>query len=366
MNNIKTKVGLIGCGAVSNMYFEGCARYENIEIVACASLDRPQAEAKALEHGIRCSSVEELLADSGIQIVLNLTVPTAHADVDCAALNAGKHVYSEKPIGIDREECRRVLSLAKQKKLRVGCAPDTFLGGGAQTARKLIDDGAIGQPIGGVAFLCGHGPESWHLSPDFFYAKGGGPMFDMGPYYITALISLLGPIKRVTGSAQASFPTRTVPSGPNMGKVLTVRTPTHVAGIMEFVSGAVVTIIQSFDVWTHSLPILEIYGSEASLGLPDPNCFLGPVKIGRPGKAWEEVVLTHRTDLGRGSGLADMANAISTSQAHRANGELAFHVLDVMSAFEEASVQGQHIELSSTCERPMALPAGLAPGQAGR
>jgi predicted dehydrogenase len=359
MNAKKIKVGLIGCGAVSNMYFKGCAAYDNLQFAACASLDPAQTEAKAKEHKIRASSVEGLLADPEIQIVLNLTVPKAHARIDCAALNAGKHVYSEKPFGINRSECRRVLEVADKKKLRVGCAPDTFLGGGAQTARKLIDDGVIGRPVAGVAFLCGHGPESWHPTPEFFYEKGGGPMFDMGPYYITALVNLLGPVKRVTGSARVTFPTRTITSAPNAGKIITVETSTHVAGIMDFANGAAVTIIQSFDLWTHSLPTLEIYGSEASLSVPDPNCFGGPVKIGRPGKAWEEVALTHRTDLGRGSGLADMAKGIVTGRPHRASGELAFHVLDVMSAFEEASTTGRHIEISSTCERPAALPVGL-------
>lgn len=362
MSTKKIKVGLIGCGAVSDMYFKGCAPYDNIQFVACASLDQAQTEAKAKAQGIRASSVEELLADPEIEIVVNLTVPNAHAKIDCAALNAGKHVYSEKPFGINRSECQRVIEVACQKKLRVGCAPDTFLGGGAQTARKLIDDGVIGQPVAGVAFLCGHGPESWHPTPEFFYEKGGGPMLDMGPYYITALVNLLGPVKRVTGSAHISFPTRTITSEPSVGKIVAVETPTHVTGIMEFCSGAVITIIQSFDVWGHSLPTIEIYGSKASLSLPDPNWFGGPVKIFKPGKVWEEVALTHRTDLGRGSGLADMAKGIATGRTHRASGEMAFHVLDVMLAFEEASMGGQHIDIGTTCERPAALPVGLPLG----
>jgi predicted dehydrogenase len=359
----KINVGLIGCGAISNAYFKGCAPYGNVAITACADLDAARAAAKAQEHGIRSCTVDELLADPDIQIVLNLTVPKAHAELNTAALTAGKHAYAEKPFGVNRAEGKAVLALAKKKKLRTGCAPDTFFGGGAQTARKLIDDGAIGQPVAGVAFMCCHGHESWHPSPEFYYEKGGGPMFDMGPYYLTALVNLLGPVKRVTGSARITFPTRTITSQPKAGKVITVETPTHLAGTLDFANGAVVTIIQSFDIWKHSLPLLEIYGTDGSLNLPDPNGFGGPVKLAKPGQAWEEVPLTHRTDLARGSGLADMAQAIATGRPHRASGELAFHVLDVMAAFEEASTSGKHINIKSTCDRPAALPVGLGLGE---
>ena len=359
----KITIGIIGCGAISNAYFNGCKPYSNVQIVACADLDPARAAAKAKEHGIRACSVAELLADPSIQIILNLTVPKAHAELNLAALNAGKHAYAEKPFGINRAEGQQVLALAKKKKLRTGCAPDTFFGGGAQTARKLIDDGAIGKPVAGTAFMCGHGHESWHPSPEFYYEKGGGPMFDMGPYYITALVNLLGPVQRVTGSTRISFPERKITSQPKAGKIVKVETPTHLAGVMDFANGAVVTIIQSFDMWNHSLPILEVYGSEGSLSVPDPNGFGGPVKLGKPGKGWEEVVLTHRTDLARGSGLADLAQGIATGRPHRASGELAFHVLDVMAAFEEASTTGRHIEINSTCERPAALPVGLQLGE---
>ena len=361
--NQKTNIGIIGCGAISNAYFKGCASYPNIQLAACADLDPARAAAKAKEHGIRACSVAELLSDPSIQIILNLTVPKAHAELNLAALNAGKHTYAEKPFGVNRAEGKQVLALAKKKKLRTGCAPDTFFGGGAQTARKLIDDGAIGQPVAGTAFMCGHGHESWHPSPEFYYEKGGGPMFDMGPYYITALVNLLGPAKRVTGSTRISFPERKITSQPKVGKIVKVETPTHLAGVIDFANGAVVTIIQSFDMWKHSLPILEVYGSEGSLSIPDPNHFAGVVKLAKPGKEWEEVVLTHRTDLLRGSGLADLAKGIATGRPHRASGELAFHVLDIMAAFEEASTTGRHIEIKSTCERPAALPVGLQLGE---
>jgi len=356
-------VGIVGCGAISNAYFTGCKPYPNVKLAACADLDTARAAAKAQEHGIRSATVAELLHDPDIHIILNLTVPKVHAELNLAALNAGKHAYAEKPFGVNVAEGRQVLALAQQKKLRTGCAPDTFFGGGAQTARKLIDDGAIGQPVAGVAFMCCHGHESWHPSPEFYYEKGGGPMFDMGPYYLTALVNLLGPVKRVTGSTRITFPTRTITSQPKAGKVVTVETPTHLTGTMDFANGAVITIIQSFDMWRHSLPLLEVYGSEGSLSIPDPNGFGGPVKLAKPSKGWEEVPLTHRIDLARGSGLADMAQGVATGRPHRASGELAFHVLEVMAAFEEASTTGKHININSTCERPAALPVGLALGE---
>lgn len=356
-------VGIIGCGAISNAYFTGCKPYSNVKLAACADIDAARAAAKAKEHGIRSCSVEELLRDPGIDLILNLTVPKAHTAINRAALEAGKHVYAEKPYGLNVAEGRQVLELAKQKKLRTGCAPDTFFGGGAQTARKLIDDGAIGRPIAATAFMCGHGHENWHPSPEFYYEKGGGPMFDMGPYYITALVNLLGPVKRVTGSTKISFPTRTITSQPKAGKVITVGTPTHLTGVMDFANGAVATIIQSFDVWRHSLPIIQVYGSEGSLAVPDPNAFGGPVNLAKQREKWEEVPLTHRTDLARGSGLADMAKGIATGRPHRASGELAFHVLEIMAAFEEASTSGRHVEIKSTCERPAALPVGLQLGE---
>ncbi len=361
MNSV-INVGIVGCGAISNAYFTGCAPYKNLKLAACADIDRTRADAKAKEHGIRSASVEELLKDPSIQLILNLTVPKVHSALNTAALNAGKHVYCEKPYGVNRDEGRAVIELAKKKGLRTGCAPDTFFGGGAQTARKLIDEGAIGRPVAGTAFMCGHGHESWHPSPEFYYEKGGGPMFDMGPYYITGLINLLGPVRRVSGSTRVTFPTRTITSEPKKGKVIDVETPTHLAGTMDFASGAVITIIQSFDIWADSLPIMEVYGEAGSLNIPDPNSFKGPVKMAKPGKGFEDVTLTHREDLARGSGLADMAKAIATNRPHRASGELAFHVLDIMAAFEESSTTGRHIELKSTCERPAALPTGLALG----
>jgi predicted dehydrogenase len=273
-------------------------------------------------------------------------------------------VYAEKPFAIQKADGYQMLQLAREKGLRIGCAPDTFLGGGLQTCRKLIDAGAIGYPVAAVACMAGHGMETWHPNPEFFYKIGGGPMLDMGPYYLTALVSLLGPIRRVTGSAKASFPERIVTSQPNPGKRITVETPTHIAGVMDFASGAVGTIITSFDVWGANLPRIEIYGSEGSLSVPDPNTFGGTVKIFKPGKSWEETPLTHGyTQNSRGLGAADMAQAILTGREHRASGDLAFHVLEAMLSFEQASRSGSHILLDSSCDRPAPMPADLKPGE---
>ncbi|MFC4302207.1 Gfo/Idh/MocA family protein [Cohnella boryungensis] len=364
----KIKVGIIGTGNISGAYFNNGKRFDSMEVVACADLDVARAKQKAEEHGVRGCSVQELLADPEIQMVINLTIPAAHASVCLEALEAGKHVYVEKPLAVTREEGLRVLELARSKGLLVGSAPDTFLGGGIQTAVKLLDDGWIGTPIGASAFMVCGGHESWHPAPEFYYHKGGGPMFDMGPYYLTALIALLGPIKRVTGSARISFPERTITSQPKFGQKIQVETPTHVAGIMDFASGPVGTILTSFDVKGGSmLPRIEVYGSEGTLLVPDPNGFGGPVSIWRSGsKEWTEIPLSHgKVENVRGAGAADMARAILSGRKHRASGELAYHVLEAMHGFHDASVEGAHYVMKSTCDRPAPLPLGLADNELG-
>lgn len=359
------KVGIVGCGNISSIYFQAGKTFEMIDIVACADLIPERAKAKAQEFGVpRACSVKELLADPEIEIVVNLTIPKAHAEIGLAALEAGKNTHGEKPLTITREDGQKMLALAKSKKLRVGCAPDTFLGGGIQTARKVLDDGWIGQPVGAVAFMMCHGHESWHPDPEFYYKVGGGPVFDMGPYYLTALINLLGPIKRVTGSARVTFPERLITSQPKYGTRITVDVPTHVAGVMDFACGAVGTMIMTFDVWAANLPRIEIYGTEGSMSVPDPNGFGGPVLVRRMGgNEWKEVPHTHGyLDNARGIGVADMAYGLRSGRPHRANGELAYHVLDCMHAFHDASAQGRHIDVQSTCDRPAPLPLGLQHG----
>jgi predicted dehydrogenase len=359
-------VGVIGCGNISGIYLEAGRKFSILNIVACADIDLARAQAQAEKYGVpKACSPAELLADPSIEVVVNLTVPGAHAEVALAALEAGKSVYNEKPLAIEREDAQRMLALAESKGLRVGCAPDTFLGGGLQTCRALIDSGVIGAPVAATAFMLGHGPEGWHPNPDFFYQRGAGPMFDMGPYYLTALTTLLGPVRRVTGSAQISFAERTITSQPLHGTVIKVNTATHVAGVLDFASGPVATLVTSFDVWAAEVPRIEIYGALGSLSLPDPNTVGGPVRVRLAGeKEWREVPIAHGyTANSRGLGVADMAYALRIGRAHRANGTLAYHVLDLMHAFHDASREGRHIELASTCERPAALPEAW-PGDA--
>jgi len=361
----KMKVGVVGCGAISGIYLENCQKHDNIEVAACADLIMDRAKAAAEKfHVPKACTVKELLADPEIRIVVNLTIPKAHYEVALAALEAGKSAYNEKPLSLTRAEGQKLVKLAKEKDLRVGGAPDTFLGAGIQTCRKLIDDGWIGEPVAASAFMMCHGHESWHPDPEFYYKVGGGPMFDMGPYYLTALVSLIGPVKRVTGCTRVTFPTRTITSAPKFGTVVTVDTPTHVAGVMDFANGAIGTIITSFDVWGANLPRIEIYGTTGCLSVPDPNTFGewgGPINLLRPGAGWKEVPVSHGYfKNSRGLGVADMAAAIEKKRAHRANGELTYHVLDIMHAFHDASNEGKHVALKSTCERPAALPLGLA------
>ncbi len=358
----KARLGIIGCGNISGIYFKSGQTFRNLEVVACADLFIERAQARAQEYNVpKACTVEELLADPEIDIVVNLTVPKAHAEICLAALKAGKHVHVEKPLAVDRADGRKVVELAKSKGLRVGAAPDTFLGGGLQTCRKLIDDGWIGEPVAATAFMLCHGHESWHPSPEFYYEAGGGPMFDMGPYYLTALVSLMGPVKRISGATRITFPERVITSQPKYGKVVTVETPTHIAGIMEFANGAVGTIVTSFDVWAHQMPCIEIYGTEGSLSVPDPNGFGGPVRVRRMGASeWSAIPLTHGfAENSRGIGVADMAAAIEAGRPQRCSAELAFHVLDLMEGFHDAAREGRHYELESVCERPAPLPINL-------
>jgi len=361
----RVKIGLIGVGNISPAYINGARAFEILDLVALADLDVERARSRAREFNIpKAYSVDELLADPDIDIVVNLTVPQAHSQVSLQAVYAGKNVYAEKPFALSRDEGQPVLDAAAAGKLLVGCAPDTFLGGGIQTCRKLIDDGAIGEPVAAVAYMASHGPESWHPNPSFYYQRGGGPMFDMGPYYLTALVNLLGPVKCVTASARASFQERTATSKALYGMKIPVEVPTHLAGVMDFESGAIGNLIMSFDIWSHNLPGIEIYGTEGSLSVPDPNSFGGPVKIRKADDSdWRDVKLTHGyTDNLRGIGVADMAYALRTGRPHRASGALAYHVVDLMQAFHEASETGQHIAIQSTATKPAALPLGLKHG----
>ncbi len=358
------KIGIIGCGNISGIYLEKSQTFRVLEVAGCADLIHERAVSQGEKYGVPARSIGDLIHDPEIKIIVNLTVPNAHASVAIEVLEAGKSVYNEKPLAITRDDAQKMLQLAEKKGQRVGCAPDTFLGAGLQTCRHVIDQGLIGEPVAATAFMLCHGHESWHPSPEFYYEVGGGPMFDMGPYYLTALIHLLGPVKRVCGSPRITFPERTITSQPKYGKKVIVEVPTHVAGIMDFESGAVGTMITSFDTWAHSLPCMEIYGSEGTMRVPDPNTFGGKVEIWRAKhKEWEPVALTHGyVENTRSLGVADMATAMESGRKHRASGALSYHVLDIMHSFHDASNAGRTIELSSLVERPAAFPLGMTPG----
>jgi predicted dehydrogenase len=360
-------VGLIGCGNISRQYFQNLKPYgAYAHFTACADLDLERAQATAAEYGLpKACTVKELLADPDIDAVLNLTIPAAHASVNLAALKAGKHVYCEKPFSLTYKEGLAVLKEAQKRKLRVGCAPDTVLGGGIQTARHVIDQGAIGKPVAAFANMLCHGHESWHPNPSFYYQKGGGPLFDMGPYYLTSLFLLMGPVKAVSAVAKISFKERTITNNVNPGKKIKVDVPTHLSGELEMVSGAIATVNMSFDIWASAMPMLEIHGAEGSLSVPDPNTFGGEVKVWTTTKReWETVPLTHSDKTGRGIGIAELAFSAQTGKRqHRLNGELALHVVEVMEAFHTSARTGRKVMMKSRPKQPEALPAGLPLGE---
>lgn len=361
------KIGILGVGAISGIYFENITNtFKEVEVIGVYDLFREKCEAAQEKYGFPkiYGSMEALLADPEVQIVLNLTRPFEHYDTTKAALLAGKHVYSEKPLAARFEEGKELVALAQEKGLMLGGAPDTFLGSGIQTCRKLIDDGYIGRPVGAAAFMICHGHESWHPSPEFYYQFGGGPMMDMGPYYLTALVNLLGGVSGLTGVAKKSFETRIITSQPKCGKVVDVEVPTHVAGIMNFDNGAVGTILTTFDVHYDSQARLEIYGSEGTLIVPDPNCFGGPIKLLRPeeGSYKEMPLVFDYKENSRGLGLADMAKALQTGREFRADYTQTLHVLEIMTGFEKSSQTGQYIHLETHYERKAPMVHGLVHG----
>jgi len=366
----KVRIGVVGCGVISAIYMKNLTQvFENTEVIACTDLIRERAENRAKEYGIpRVYTPEEFYRDEDIELVVNLTPPLAHTEVDLLALNAGKHIYSEKVFGITRDAAREVLELAKSKGLLAGGAPETFLGGGIQTCRKLIDEGVIGRPVSVMGFMLSHGPESWHPDPDFFYKKGGGPLFDMGPYYITAMINLLGPIKKAAGATAIATPKRPITSKPRYGELMTVETPTCIAGTLTFESGVIGTLFTSFDSWATTHHNIEIHGTEGTLLVHDPNCFSGPIKYRRHDmNEWKEVEIVYPyLENTRGIGVSDMCRVILSGKGKsRVDASMPFHVLDVMQSLHESAATDRVITLESTCERPEPFPMGLKVGQVG-
>lgn len=354
-----TRVGIIGAGVISGIYLKNAAAVTPFEVVAVADLSAERARTQASEYGVRhVLTPEELLAHPEVEVVLNLTIPAAHAGVSRAALEAGKHVYGEKPLALTREDGLALVNLAEARGLRLGSAPDTFLGAGLQTCRQLIDEGVIGRPLAATGFMLSHGVEAWHGNPDFFYQPGAGPMFDMGPYYLTALISLLGPVRTVAGQAVSGFQERVITSAQRYGERIPVQTPTHVTALLGFESGVAATLITSFDVWHAQVPRIEIYGSEGTLSLPDPNTFGGPVRLRlAQDKEWREIPLGRPyAGNSRGLGLSDLIASVQEGRAPRASGQLALHVLDAMQSTLESAEAGRTLTLTTTAGRPEPLP----------
>ena len=355
---MKMRVGVIGCGNISGIYLESPRKFSNLEIVACADIDLDRARAQAQKYGVpRAVSPAELLGMDDLELVINLTVPAVHAEIALQSLEAGKHVYNEKPLAIELRDARALLELAASKKLRVGCAPDTVLGAGIQTCRKALDDGLIGMPVAATAWMHSNGPDKWHPGPAFFFKHGAGPMFDMGPYYLTALVTLLGPVARVSSAARATFAERTAVK---TGERITVETPTLISATLEFHSGPICTLTTSFDFPQREHAHLEIHGTEGTLVCHDPNHFGGVLRVFKPDQdVPQDVASSHPfAENSRGLGVAEMVHAIHAGRPHRASGELAYHVLEVMHASLESAREGRRIEISSRPARPISLPTG--------
>ncbi len=358
-------VGIIGCGNISTQYLKAMPAFDVLDVRAVSDMRPEVAEKKGAEFNVPAVSVDALLSDPAVEIVVNLTIPRAHVEVGMRALEAGKHVYAEKPLGINFAEGRQLVDAAKARGLRIGSAPDTFLGGGQQQARAVVDSGALGKVVGGNAFFAGPGHEYWHPDPAFYYDIGGGPVLDMGPYYITALVNLLGPVSRVQALSVTPLKERPIRSEPKKGQMMPVKVDTHVTGTLIFASGALVQITLSFDVPKHAHVPIQLFGSEASLLVPDPNTFLGPVKIARPrAPEWDEVPITlpYSDTNYRSLGVADMAHAIVDNRPHRASGELALHVLEVMEAFATASRNESIVSIETTTGRPAPISESLRNG----
>ena len=357
------RIGIVGCGTVSAAYLRNLTASREVDVVACADLVLERAEERAAEFGVpRACSPEELLSDPNVELVVNLTIPSAHAQISLAALGAGKHVHSEKPLATNRKDGEGIIEVARKSELTVSCAPDTFLGPGMQTCLSLLESRDVGEPLAATAFMLQGGPASWHPNPGFFYGPDAGPLLDMGPYYVTALVSMLGPVVRVAGMSRILYPEVPVGRGSAAGTTIKVTTPTFVAGLLEFRQGAQAVLVNSFGIAGHGLPPMQLYCTDAIIDVPDPNGFGGPVRVRRNGNesTWSEVPLGDRSgepgrDL-RGIGVVDAVRAIREGSRPRASGELAYHVLDVMLSILESNETGRHVTVSSTVERPALLP----------
>lgn len=361
-------VGILGCGNISTTYFSLSPLFKGIKVLACADLNPAAAEAKAKEYGVKAQAVEELLANDEIDVIVNLTIPDAHFPVSKAILEAGKHVYSEKPLTVTLEEGKQLQALAKSKGLAVGCAPDTFLGGAHQLARAYIDGGGVGRITSGTCHVMSPGMEMWHPNPGFFFLNGGGPILDLGPYYIANLINFLGPVKRVAALTSMANKTRTVTSEPLNGTIIPVETPTNIHALLEFAEGATITLSASWDVWSHRHANMELYGTEGSIYVPDPNFFGGVVEASgrnkdiQPLKDWDHPFSKANQEHPNGpranyrtAGLADMAVALIEGRDIRCSIDRALHGVDVMTSILKSGAEGNFIATTTTCTKPAAL-----------
>ena len=364
----KLGVGIIGCGNISAAYLLLSPLFKGVEMRACADIDMNAAKKRAKEYGVRAETVEDLLQSKDIDIVVNLTIPAAHYEVSRRILDAGKHVYSEKPFVLSVREGQDLRKRAEKGGLRIGSAPDTFLGGAHQLVRSIVDSGKLGRITSGTCYVMSHGMEHWHPNPDFFFAPGGGPILDLGPYYISNLVQLIGPVKRVAALATIPAKERTITSKPRFGQKIPVTTPTTIHALMEFEGGATVTFNSSWDVWKHGHAPIELYGEEGTIFVPDPNFFGGEVRYTNkadPVKKlprWQHPfsVPNQKHPQGelanyRASGLADMALGILDGRPHRCSLELSLHVIDVMTGILKSGETGRFVAMSTTCERPEAL-----------
>jgi predicted dehydrogenase len=355
------KVGVVGCGVISRHYASNAKAFDAFELVACADVDEAQARSLADEHGLEVLLVEDLISDPSIDIVLNLTPPAVHAAVLSDALAAGKHVYTEKPLATELPDGRDLIAQAEARGLRIGCAPDIFLGGPYQAARALIDEGAIGEPLSVSAAFLGGAQERWHPNPDIFFADGAGPLLDLGPYYIGVIVALLGPIHRVAGFASTKVVERTIEIGPRTGEVFRATTPTHTSAAMELVSGVTANLVASFEAGAQYICDVEIHGTEGVLSLPDPNGFKGPVRRRDVRGTWEDVPFASRGAAdARGIGLQDMVESIAANRPHRASGHLGLHAVEVARGILRSATDGRFVDIESRLEQPAPLPVAEA------
>lgn len=359
MQAAATPVAIIGAGDIFPAYVAGLAQFGNLRLVGVADARPEAAAAQSQALAVPAFSVDELLAGEA-QIVINLTPPQAHRAVGEAVLKAGKHLYTEKPLAGSFADGAALMELASAQGLRIGCAPDTFLGGAGQLARTLVDGGQLGRIVAGQATMMERGPDDWHPNPAFFYRPGAGPLMDMGVYYLTQLVQLLGPITRVNGMAHTSWPIRQIPRGPRQGESIQVETPTHLVAGLEFEQGAFITLSTSFDVWKHKSSHIELYGERGSLVLPDPNQFGGALESCEADGDWQSQTPQVFTGRHRGLGVADMAEALRSGRQHRANGEMALHVLEAMDAVLRAAEKKAPVSLRTRCARPDPVNPGFA------